>query len=468
MKSIPKLIRRFVGIGILSAALILLLNIVLLGVYTFRQLPNARPWKTAEEVADKLQKTEGESYVLPDDIADELEDSGVWAVFIDNNTGQVIWRTENLPGSVPMSYTFSDIAGLTRGYIDGYPTFTGEGENGLAVLGYPKDSFWKHMWPSWDYGLIEDLPKMFFSMLGANVALIFVIYVAVNSRLLKSVKPIVSAIQALPSKEPERLKETGLMSELAVSINKTSDTLRSQSRQLRRKETARANWIAGVSHDIRTPLSMVMGYASQLEEDAALPFAARDKAAIIVKQSRRMKNLVNDLNLASKLEYDMQPIRLKEENMIALARQTAVDFMNMDHEGRYPIEWETDEEFTNCPVNVDRDLIKRALGNLIQNCINHNEQGCRIYIRVAKENGECKVTVSDDGVGADDEQIEKINHAPHYMVCDGRTTEQRHGLGLLIVKQIAAVHQGTAMAGRSEQGGFLVEIRLPVILVSGH
>ena len=48
-------------------------------------------------------------------------------------------------------------------------------ENGIVVLGYPKNSFWKHMWPSWDYNFIANLPKTFLSVLAINVALIFII-----------------------------------------------------------------------------------------------------------------------------------------------------------------------------------------------------------------------------------------------------------------------------------------------------
>lgn len=59
---------------------------------------------------------------------------------------------------------------------------------------------------------------------------------------------------------------------------------------------------------MRTSLSMVMGYAGQLESDMQLSEDNRKKAAIIVQQSKRMRNLINDLNLASKLEYNMQPI----------------------------------------------------------------------------------------------------------------------------------------------------------------
>lgn len=463
MKSVPKLIRRFVGIMLLSSVLLIILNFALLGIYTLNQAPNSSPWITAQEVADNLSQ-DSNGYVLTEETAIELQNTDAWAIFIDNATMNVVWQTDNLPETVPMSYTVSDIANLTRGYIDGYPTFTGEAENGLVVLGYPKDSFWKHMWPSWDYSLIANLPKTVLSVLAINMALIFIIYMIANSKLLKSVKPIVSGIQALSANEEVHLREKGLLSELAVNINKTSDILQTQSRQLRKRETARANWIAGVSHDIRTPLSMVMGYAGQLESDMQLSEDNRQKAAVIVRQSERMRNLINDLNLASKLEYNMQPINPKRQNLIAVIRQVVVDFINMNIDEKYTIEWETDEALTSCTANIDKDLIKRAVSNLIQNCMNHNEQGCHIFVRVLAEDNVCTVVVADDGIGATDEQIEKLNNTPHYMVCDEKTTEQRHGLGLLIVKQIIFSHNGKMLIKHSEHGGFEVDLSLPMAM----
>lgn len=461
MKSVLKLIRRFVGIMLLSSALLIILNFILLFIITVRQATNSQPWQTAKEVADNLLLNDSE-YILPEDLTLELKETDTWAIFIDNTTMDVVWQTDGLPETVPMSYSISDIAGLTRGYIDGYPTFTGEAENGLVVLGYPKDSFWKHMWPSWDYHLIANLPKTFLTVLAINVTLIFLIYAAANSRLLKSVKPIVSGIQSLPAEEDVHIKEKGLLSELAANINKTSDILQSQRRQLRKKETARANWIAGVSHDIRTPLSMVMGYASQLESDDRLPEDDRKKASVIVSKSRQMKTLINDLNLASKLEYNMQPINPARQNLVAVVRQVVVDFINTDIDDKHPIEWETDEDLKVCFADIDEDLMKRAVSNLIQNCINHNEQGCHIFVRVMTGEDTCMVVVTDDGRGATDEQIKKLNHSPHYMICDENTTRQRHGLGLLIVKQIVTAHGGVTEIGHSSYGGFSVTLILPM------
>lgn len=462
MKSVPKLIQRFVGILMISSVLILILNLVLLLVVGASQTASGSPYTTAKEIGAALQRTE-DGYVCDAALSERLEQSDFWALCIDDATHQVVWSSDNLPDEIPRQFSLADVSRLTLGYVKDYPTYAGEAQGGLVVLGYPKDRYWKSMWPSWDYYFIANLPKTMFCVLVVNILLIFLIYVIANAGLLRSVRPIVEGIQALPAGETVYLRERGLLSELAASINRTSEILRSQRLQLRQKETARANWIAGVSHDIRTPLSMVMGYAGQLEEDMNLMEEQRCKAAVIVRQSRRMKNLIDDLNLASRLEYNMQPCHFGQENLIAMVRQVVVDFVNLDIDGRYPIHWETDEALTVCPVNADKALLQRAVSNLIQNCINHNEQGCNIYVKLAAEDGWCRVMVEDDGVGVTDEQLDKLQNTPHYMVCDSDNAEQRHGLGLLIVKQIMDSHGGETAIGHSGHGGFSAELRLPCL-----
>lgn len=467
MKSVPKLIRRCVRILILSFILLAVLNLGLFIRLFAKQSANGRPWTTAQEAAEALKKSD-DGYILPEDMICRLEEENVWAIYIDNAASRVLWKTENVPVAVPMFYTPSDIEALTRGYIDDYPTFTGQAENGLMVLGYPRESFWKHMWPSWDYQLIKDLPKTLCLMLAVNGTAVFFIYMIANSTLLKSVKPITEGIGALSEGIPVNLQEKGVLSEVAANINRTSRVLQSQSYQLRKKETARANWIAGVSHDIRTPLSMVMGYAGQLQADEQLTEEQRSRAGVILEQSEKMKNLINDLNLASKLEYNMQPVKVRPENAVALVRKVVVDFINMDIEEKYPILWETPEDLSVCQIQADRDLIKRAVSNLIQNSRNHNEGGCHIYVSVKDVGEACEITVADDGVGASDEMIERLNHAPHYMVCDENTVEQQHGLGLLIVNQIAVSHHGNVRIGHSPQGGFSVMLRLNKVFSIEH
>ena len=226
MKSVPKLIRRFLAILMLSIILLFFLNIVVLITLNLQQTPGASPWTTAVETGAALQKTEeGDGYVLPKDASLILSNENVWGMLIDDHTHRVVWHTDNLPDEIPLEYSLSDIAALTRGYIMDYPAFPGESADGLVVLGYPKDRYWKHLYPNWDYHFIANLPKYLLNVLLVNAVLIFLIYFTANMKLLRSVKPITEGIQKLPTKEPVFVKEKGLLSELAANINQTSRIL---------------------------------------------------------------------------------------------------------------------------------------------------------------------------------------------------------------------------------------------------
>ena len=459
MKNILKLIRRFVITIILSIFLLLFLNIFLFEFIFFKYSTDDSPSDKTFEIA-KMIKFKDRKYFLPDKEISNLKKQNIWAIVIDNDSKKVIWQTENLPSEIPKEYSVFDIALFSHAYIKGYPVFTTKIRNDLLVLGYPKDSYWKYSTATWNYRLIQNVPNFFLTFLISNIFFVFLIYIFSNSKLLKSVNPIIKGIQNLPKDNPVNIDEKGVLSELAKSINKTSEILQNQREQLRNKDTARANWIAGVSHDIRTPLSMIMGYASQLKTSSNLSEEMEKKLSVILKQSERIKNLINDLNLASKLEYNMQPFEKKKENAVAVVRQVIVDFLNMDIDEKFPIEWKTKNEFISCFVNVDKNLIKRALANLIQNSINHNENGCTIYVSVKEDEKNCIICVEDNGIGVSDEELEKLNNTPHYMVCDKNTTEQQHGLGLLIVKQIMDVHNGQVEIKHSEYGGFKVVLQI--------
>ena len=466
MKSTLKLIRRFIGILLLSSFLILILNMIILVIAATVYANNGSmngTWSFAEEAADAITKTDG-SYAIDPKEEQKLIDDNVWAIFIDNTTLEVLWHSSNLPREIPLNYNASEISSVTRGYLKDYPTATStdKNKNGLMILGFPKDSYWKHMNPMWNYGFIKNSPLIVLGVFTVNILLIMLIYIIANSRLLRSVRSIVKGIEDLPTGYPVYVKEKGLLSELASKINKTSDILQAQKAGLKKKDSARANWISGVSHDIRTPLSMVMGYSGQLEEDTKLPQESRKKAGIIRQQSIKIKNLINDLNLASKLEYNMQPLKPAPVNLVSAARSCVVDFINSDTNGRYAFEWSTSHQLTSCMINGDEALIRRAVNNIITNSQVHNPGGCKVSVKVSEEETAYMITVQDDGKGITNEKLDEINHTPHYMLSDDSVNEPRHGLGLLIVKQICAAHGGNAEFAHSDNGkGFAARLYFP-------
>lgn len=461
MNGMAKLIRRCLGILSFSTFFILTLNICLFLVISMKQTANISPWTTAAKTAEALCQ-EKDGYVLSREMEIVLASEHAWAIYIDNETLRVKWHTENLPQTVPMCYTASDIAQLARGYIDGYPTYTGSAKEGLVVLGYPKDRYWKHMFPSWDYNFIKNVPGMMLFIFAINIVAIAFIYLVTNTKFLKSIAPIAQAIEKLPSGEVIEISQRGLLAGLAAKINQTAQILQKQQQELRRKETARANWISGVSHDIRTPLSMVMGYAGQLAVNPLLPELERERADIICQQSTKIKNLINDLNLASKLEYHMQPFCEEAVSLCAIVRQSAADFINSDPEGNYKIELEIAEDPEVYRVRGDKRLLARAIYNLLDNSRSHNPQGCCIQIDIQKEAEACIITVEDDGVGISEDKLNKLRHTSHYMMDDTGIEEPRHGLGLLIVQQVAAVHNGTVFFDCGKYGGFKVQIKIPL------
>ncbi len=452
MKSFTRYISKNLFCFIIYIIALLFIDLLVFGLIFYNTVSEDygkhAPSRMLEEVSEALTQ-DG----LPDNVLETLESNHIWAMLLDEN-GNRIWAALT-PEEIPAAYSLQDVALFSKGYLRDYPVFAWNTENGLLVLGYPKNSYRKITANYYSTRSFQLLPAYFCGTLLLDLLLLFLAYYFSKQKIIKNTGPIVAAVETLSDGTPAHLSINGELSGVAESINKTSEILS-------RQNDARANWISGVSHDIRTPLSMIMGYAEQLQSDTHLTDTERKMTAIIIKHSERIRNLVSDLNLASKLEYNMQPISVKQENAVAIVRQAAVDFINTDIYDKYPIEWLTDEELSACLIHADRDLLKRAISNLIQNCINHNENGCTIYVSVSIEQNNCVIRVEDNGIGASDEQIEKLNTAPHYMVCDTNTTEQRHGLGLLIVKQIVDSHNGTTYIEHSTFGGFAVKLKLPM------
>ncbi|MGV2686794.1 hypothetical protein GNF82_21235, partial [Clostridium perfringens] len=112
------------------------------------------------------------------------------------------------------------------------------------------------------------------------------------------------------------------------------------------------------------PLSMILGYASELEDQSELSAEHKQQAAIIRRQGERLRSLVSDLNLVSMLEYDMQPLQLKSIRLSALARQVVSDFLNnglIPRMTRVPISTETNSaratlHNSNNKIRTGRDL----------------------------------------------------------------------------------------------------------------
>jgi len=451
MKSMMKILVRYVISAAGVALMLLIVNVAGLITWTVQSAPLAKKDYRISELAGALSESEG-SYKLTDSGRKIIDKNFAWAMLLDEK-GKVVW-SENLPDEIPRLYTVPDTAGFAHWYLKGYPVYVWKHQDGLLVLGSPKGSIWKH-------GI--ELPQKVMdntlvwipAILILNGAAAVLLALLFGLRLFHSLKPLAKGIEDLAENKPVELSEKGLLCNLAAGINTASIQLTRQEAALRKRDTLRTTWIAGVSHDIRTPLSVVLGYASQLEEDQGLTEVQREQAGMIRRQSERIKTLVNDLNLASKLEYDMQPIRKNRLIPAELLRQTAADFLNNGLPDGFSMEIMIPDEAQNVCINGDEELLGRAVVNLISNCIRHNPQGCAITLNLEKERENCFIGVSDNGTGFREDVLQKLN------IAASPDCLENHGLGLMIVRQIARVHGGKVSFRDLPEGGCRVVLCLP-------
>jgi signal transduction histidine kinase len=432
MKSLRKIITRSILLTAGIALLLVAINIAFTSNWMMTYSGSQPLRYSIADISDGLTNTEG-TYSLNAAATAQMQKQYIWAMLIDRD-GQVIW-SQNLPGDIPRQYTLTDVASFSRWYLNDYPVSVWEHPDGLLVLGSPKSTIWKYNITSTE-DTISHIPGLLTGFLILNVLAALALALILGLWLYRKLKPLYNGITALPKKESLTLPTAGVTGEVARILNETSVILSQQEKQLAHRDQARTEWIAGVSHDIRTPLSMVMGYASELENNPNLPAAEQNQARIIRQQSQRIKVLVDDLNLASKLEYDAQPMVLTRISPAALIREVAVDFINDGLAEPYSLSVDITEE-TNGPILLgDQALIRRALTNLIDNSIRHNPRGCEIKLSVSNSMEGPVIKVSDDGKGYPPELIENSGGLDESLLLGN------HGLGLIIVRRIMKIHGG--------------------------
>lgn len=451
MKSIFKIFRRYVMTACLLVGVVVFINLaVLIGFYVQAALggrfPNSWNVRTGgyQSAADALVYENGE-YVMKDTGMEILEQNGCAFSMLLDGSGKVVWEWRK-PEELPSSYSAGDIAAFSRWYLYDYPVSVWRyGDAGILVLAYPKGSVVRYNW-IWKRNELEANVAYLRVFLLFNAALVFMLALLFGYRFYRSLKPVGEGIDALAEGKSVRLVEKGLTLYLREKINQTSMLLENQKQELERRDTARTEWIAGVSHDIRTPLSLIVGYADEMETDEKLTPDARQKAGIIRGQSLYIKKLIEDLNLTSRLSYRMQPLRRETYVPAVWLRQTVALMLNG---GEIPdeceLELEPDPELEQMHMTGDISLLTRALQNLLGNSVRHNSKGCHIRVSAQKtEEGFC-FCVEDSGAGIP-EQVRKVlqgDAGRSDAGPEGVSDQTPHVMGLRVVRQIALAHGGS-------------------------
>jgi signal transduction histidine kinase len=210
------------------------------------------------------------------------------------------------------------------------------------------------------------------------------------------------------------------------------------SAQLQKIEQLRKELIANVSHEFKTPLSLIKGYAETMRDVNNLSEEKRSKQLnIIIEESDRLNDMINDILDLSQIQSDY--IKLDKNSFsINQAIDTVRNRLNFHAEHKnLKLELSCDTDYI---VQADERRIEQVIYNLINNAINHSKNDSSIFIRVLNQEDAIVVEVEDQGEGISQEDIPYIWDR-FYKAREVAAKNKGSGLGLAIVKSILEAHQ---------------------------
>lgn len=274
----------------------------------------------------------------------------------------------------------------------------------------------------------------------------------VEKTVTKPVRRILKFAEALARRDfsSAPVSATGELGDLAVTLKQLG--VKSEV-----VETMRRDFVANVSHELKTPLTVIAGFAETLAE-TDLPADSRIQfAESISRHANRMRRIVDDLLDLSRIESGAWTPTIE-----------SVDFVQLGNEIR-------DELTTAIPPNVsliitagqdaemveaDKTALRQVLTNLFENALRHTTAG-KVAVTSANSDGMQDIAVADTGSGIAEEHLPRIFER-FYRIDTGRTRDRGGtGLGLAIVKHLAEAHRGSVHADSVVGQGTTITVRLP-------
>ena len=246
----------------------------------------------------------------------------------------------------------------------------------------------------------------------------------------------------------------------AVELDELSDSLNIMSAQLHHLETVRADFVANVSHELKTPITSIQGFVETLlSDDWDHDPDTQRFLEIINQQSSRLNAIIDDLLTLSRLEQKEGQV-LKEPCLLESVLSNAVNLCQLQA-GKKNINITID-----CPENLtlplNAPLLEQAVVNLIINAIKYSDPDKQVWVIAQQQNNQLSLSVKDEGFGIDRKHLDRLFER-FYRVDTARSRKLGGtGLGLSIVKHIAQVHNATVHVESSLGTGSIFTITLPV------
>ncbi len=231
--------------------------------------------------------------------------------------------------------------------------------------------------------------------------------------------------------------------------------------KIRELENMRRDFVANVSHELKTPITSIKGFVETLQDGAInSPDDARRFLSIIIKQTERLNGIIEDLLNLSRIEENEEKagIAFEMQELHGVLKTSLQTCDPQAKESSIRLELECAE---NLSAKINEDLIHQAMVNLLNNAIKYSPEGGTISVMVERDNDFVNISVKDDGIGIPKEDQQRIFER-FYRVDKERSRQLGGtGLGLSIVKHIVIVHKGKVSVESNLGKGSIFTISIP-------
>lgn len=286
-----------------------------------------------------------------------------------------------------------------------------------------------------------------------NIVIISAVLVRIN---LKNIFRPIEQINEATKKVALGEYDIELESKREDEIGELTNNFNKMTHGLKSTENLQKEFINNVSHEIKTPVSSIEGFAKFLKDKNLTQEEREEYANIIIEEAKRLENLTGKILKLSKLN-NQEIITNKQEIEVAEQIRKAISLLEP--------KWSKKDIKINVSLEEkiflgDEDLIFQVWVNIIDNAIKFSNEGGSIDIKVYEKDGNINVEIKDRGIGMKEEELEKV-YDRFYQI-DRSHSKEGSGLGLAIVKRIVELSEGKIEIKSKENKGTIVIVKLPV------
>lgn len=279
--------------------------------------------------------------------------------------------------------------------------------------------------------------------------------------LTRKMNCISASVKAIAERDYEPLAVKGSFGDVYGSLNRLDRDIKAGDRLKEQTEKMREEWIANITHDLKTPLSPIRGYAEMIfENEEGTGPQLKKYSQVILKNVSSMELLIEDLKLTYQLENGMIPVQKKEQDFVRFMKELVIDILNNpEYESRF-IHFACDQ----APVrfSFDEKLMARAFQNLILNAFAHGTADTEAALEITSGDAVLAVTVSDNGDGMRPEELSQLFQR-YYRGARTRQKTEGTGLGLAIAKGLIEAQGGTITAHSELHVGTSFQVEFPLL-----